>query len=224
MGGVEMIRFLKFLSVDLTHACNLNCDFCGKRVSERDGKHMTKQQLGVLLKFAAPHYQTIRISGGEPLVHPHFNSMMRMLLEYFSQINIATNGIALNRVDKDIYDKLNFLVSVYPGVNDDALDASHSNVYPIKVHEYFDPRHDPDLDDGAAKRVYAGCVLSMAKVVGDRVYACCHAETSEHFYSIGKVGVKVGPDWIEELQEVDTWKACKHCFVAHRSYGYNEPT
>jgi len=183
---------------------------------------MTEEQLGLLLKFVAPPHQTIRICGGEPLIHPHFNPMMRMLLNHFNQINIATNGIALDTVDRDIYDRLNFLVSVYPGVNDHILNASHSNVYPVKVHEYYDPHYNPGLDDEAAKRVYAGCVLSMSKVIGDKVYACCHAETSEHFYDIGEMGVKIGPNWIEELQQIDRWEACKHCFIAHRSYGWRD--
>ena len=219
-----MPRFLRYLSLDLTHACNLNCSFCGKRISERDSTHMTQEQLAVVLKFVAPLYQTIRISGGEPLVHPHFNAMMRMMLGHFGQINIATNGIALNRVSIDICDRLDFLVSVYPGVNDGAigLATSHSNVYRIEVNEYYDPHYDPDLDDESARRVYEGCVLSMAKVIGDKIYACCHAETVEHFYDIGEVGVKIDKDWIEKLQQVDTWKACKHCFIAHRSYGYTK--
>jgi len=206
------MRFLRYLSIDLTHACNLNCDFCGKRINERDGKHMTQEQLAVVLKFVTG-YQSVRISGGEPLVHPHFNDMMRTLLEHFNQINIATNGIALGRVGKDVYDKVNFLVSVYPGVNDAALSTADSNVYPVEIREFYDPHYDPNLSDEEAKRTYAGCVLSMTKVIGDKVYACCHAETVEHFYG-GTMGVKIEPDWRNELQKIERWRACKHCFVA----------
>lgn len=204
---------LKYLSIDLTQACNLSCTFCGKRTNERDGKHMTTDQLAVVLKFVTG-YKTMHVSGGDPLVHPRFNDMMRMILEKFNHVVVTTNGIALNRVYKDVYDKLNFLVSVYPGMNDDIVDAtiSHSNVTHRKAVEYFDPYFDPDLSDDAAKRTYAGCVLSMAKVIGDRIYACCHAETVEHFHG-GELGVRVGPDWRSRLQAIDKWKACKHCFI-----------
>lgn len=212
---------LKYLSIDLTHACNLSCDFCGKRINERRGAHMTKDQLAVVLKFVTG-YKIMHISGGEPLVHPYFNAMMRMILERFNRVAIATNGIALSRVDKDIYDKLGFHISVYPGVNDDIVSAtiSHSNVIHRKAAEYYDPCFDPDLSDEDAKRVYTGCVFSMAKVIVDKVYACCHGETVEYFYDVGEMGVTVDENWRKKLQEIERWKACKHCFIAPRSYGY----
>ena len=204
---------LSYLSIDLTQACNLNCNFCGKRISERNGRHMTEDQLGVVLKLVTG-YKTMHVSGGDPLVHPFFNSMMRTILEKFNHVVVTTNGLALNRVYKDVYDKLNFLISVYPGVNDDIVDSvsSHSNVTCRHTAEYFDPHYDPNLNDEDAKRVYAGCVLSMAKAIGGKIYACCHAETVEHFYG-GELGVTIGLDWKKRLQAIDRWKACKHCFI-----------
>ena len=149
--------------------------------------------------------------------------MMRMILEKFNHVVVTTNGLALDRVYEDVYDKLNFLVSVYPGVNDHIVSSvsSHSNVTCRSIAEYFDPLYDPDLNDEDAKRVYAGCVLSMAKVIGSKVYACCHGELVEHFYDVGEMGVAVDENWMAELEKVERWKACKHCYVVpHRSYGY----
>ena len=106
-GEGEMYRFLNYLSLDITHACNLNCSFCSKRISARNGKHMTADQLEDVLKFVTG-YKTMHVSGGDPLVHPFFNSMMRTILEKFNHVVVTTNGLALNRVYEDVYNKLNF--------------------------------------------------------------------------------------------------------------------
>lgn len=216
-------RFLAYLTIDITYACNLNCAFCSKRISERhDYKHMTEEQLAVVLKFVAPHYKIVHITGGEPLVHPQFNSMMRVLLERFERVVVTSNGIALDTVDKDIYDRLNFLVSVYPGVNDDVVDLvePHSNVVCRRESKtspgLCDPHYDPDIgSDEECKRVYAGCCYSYAKVVGSRVYPCCHGETMETFYGVKETGVTIDENWIENLQQVGGWRACRHCFLAY---------
>ncbi len=94
---------LKYLSIDLTHACNLSCDFCGKRINERRGAHMTKDQLAVVLKFVTG-YKIMHISGGEPLVHPYFNAMMRMILDTITLYSIwmgrvgSTMTIKISRI------------------------------------------------------------------------------------------------------------------------------
>lgn len=220
-------RFLTYLSIDITYACNLRCGFCSKRVGERDSNHMaqemTEEQLVVVLKFVAQHYKIVHITGGEPLMHPHFNPMMRMLLKKFDKVIVTTNGTMLDRVDKDIYDKLNFLVSVYPGINDDVVNLVEpcSNIVcrreSVTAPSLCDPRHDPSIDgDEECKRVYAGCCYPMAKVIGDKIYACCHSETSETFYGVAAMGVRISKNWIEELQQIENWRACRHCFLAYK--------
>lgn len=222
MVGVDT-RFLAYLTIDITYACNLRCPFCSKRIGQRNGKHMTDEQFAVVLKFVIPHYKIIHITGGEPLMHPRFNSMMRKLLELDKKVVVTTNGIALSNVDKNIYDKLNFLVSVYEGINDDVVNQveSYSNVICrrelISAPGLCDPYYDPDIDsDEECKHVYAGCRYSYAKVIGDKAYACCHAETSETFYGVEGLGVRISASWIGDLQQKDNWKACRHCFLAYQ--------
>ena len=210
------LRGTQWLSIDLTHRCNLSCAFCGKRVPER--RHtafsMTIPQIQAVCKHF--HQRVIRVSGGEPLVHPRFNEIAKMLLNHYEEVNVATNGLLLDRVDPDIFPRINFLVSIYPGVNDEAVQFAQGkdNVYAVRVKQLYDPLYNPYLSDDEAHAAYLSCPYIQIKVIRDQVYGCCHAETSERFYDTLTCHTYVGKNWLGGLSRLPIWKACKHCFMA----------
>ena len=205
------LRGLRWQSIDLTHRCNLNCDWCGKRTHESDYE-MTMAQMDNMLRYIQLPITSIHVSGGEPLIHPQFNAMMYKLLTRFNFITIATNGTMINHVSPALIadPRVNLLISYYSGRKHE--NSEHSDVTPAR---FYDPRHDPDLDDDAAKLVYEHCAYHQIKVIGDKVYDCCHAETVERV-SGGVYHAIVGPDWQVELESITRWPACKHCFISEK--------
>jgi len=203
------LKCLHWQNIDLTHRCNLHCDWCGKRTHESDYE-MTVEQIDNMLKYINLATDTIRVSGGEPTMHPQFNAIMYKLLTRFAIVKIATNGTQMNRVlpALTIDPRVNFLVSYYPGI--EPVDIEHIDSTP---DNFYNPRHDPDLDDDTARLICQHCPYTQVKIIGDRVYNCCHAETVERIYG-GVYHSIVGPDWQSELESVDRWKACRHCFIA----------
>ena len=202
------LRGLRWQSIDMTQRCTLKCDWCGKLTHESDHE-MTMEQIDNMLEHIRLDTDTIRVSGGEPLVHPQFNAIMYKLLTRFNAINVATNGTLINRIlpALTVDPRMNFLVSHYDARG---CDIEHIDVAPTY---FYDPRHDPDLGDSAAKFAYERCAYHQIKVIGDRVYDCCHAETVERVYG-GMYHSIVGENWRVELERADRWQACKHCFIS----------
>lgn len=90
-------RQFKNLRVSLTAACNYACTYCVPHGEKRRvAKHeLSDKQLirAVTLIRQATDVNKLRITGGEPLVSPHFDAFLSAVaLQNFSDISITTNG------------------------------------------------------------------------------------------------------------------------------------
>jgi MoaA/NifB/PqqE/SkfB family radical SAM enzyme len=90
-------RVLQYVTLELTYACNLDCFFC---YNDRDkpGQPLTLDQYRTLLQDLAD-MQTLflMLTGGEPMVHPHFFEIGAMTRELGFAVRVRTNGHNLNR-------------------------------------------------------------------------------------------------------------------------------
>jgi MoaA/NifB/PqqE/SkfB family radical SAM enzyme len=90
-------RILFDVSLELTYACNLDCFFC---YNDRDkpGKPLSLAQYHRLLEDLA-RMQTLHLmlTGGEPMVHPHFFAIGRKARDLGFVTRVRTNGHSLNR-------------------------------------------------------------------------------------------------------------------------------
>jgi MoaA/NifB/PqqE/SkfB family radical SAM enzyme len=90
-------RILHDVSLELTYACNLDCFFCYNDRAKA-GKPLTLAQYEELLDDLA-RMQTLylMLTGGEPMVHPHFFAIWRKARELGFVTRVRTNGHSLNR-------------------------------------------------------------------------------------------------------------------------------
>lgn len=90
-------RILHDVSLELTYACNLDCFFCYNDLAKA-GKPLTLAQYEELLEDLA-RMQTLylMLTGGEPMVHPHFFAIGRKARELGFVTRVRTNGHSLNR-------------------------------------------------------------------------------------------------------------------------------
>jgi organic radical activating enzyme len=206
---MEPLRGTQWLSIDLTHDCNLSCPWCGKLCP--DDYEMSMMQLTKVIDYFSDNHVTIRVSGGEPMIHPYAKEALILLSNSFGRVFVATNGtFPLPRIPN-----VHYLISHYPGVNDYEVAQYHAIHHVIDNIEFYDPYHDPDLDIETALEVYHKCHYVQMKVIGDNVYGCCHAETVQRVHG-GELGVKLNDRWEEALGELERWQACRHCFMAER--------
>jgi len=94
---VRQQRILHDASLELTYRCNLDCFYCYND-REKPGKQLSLEQYEVLLKDLA-RMQTLflMLTGGEPMIHPHFFEIGRMARDLGFVVRIRTNGHSLNK-------------------------------------------------------------------------------------------------------------------------------
>lgn len=175
---------------------------------------MTMDQVDNFCKyFGHLKPKKLRITGGEPLIHPLFIEVLYMLLNTFTDsiMQVTTNGILLK--SSMFLDRVCYVITPY-NENEDLTYPGRVNIYP-RPHGYYDRNHDPGLSDKQARRKHDNCLYKQIRVIGDNVYDCCHAETMERLRGCPPVHVRVGKNWEREFydQDKDRWIECVHCFV-----------
>ena len=94
---VRQQRMLHDVSLELTYDCNLDCFYC---YNDRDkpGQRLSLTQYRVLLQELAD-MQTLylMLTGGEPMLHPHFFEIGNLARELGFVTRVRTNGHSLGR-------------------------------------------------------------------------------------------------------------------------------
>jgi MoaA/NifB/PqqE/SkfB family radical SAM enzyme len=92
---VRARRLLHDVTLELTYRCNLDCFYCYND-REKLGKPLSLAQYRTLLVDLA-RMQTLflMLTGGEPMVHPHFFEIGRMTKELGFVVRVRTNGHTL---------------------------------------------------------------------------------------------------------------------------------
>jgi len=83
--------------IELTHSCNLACDYCymnSKLYSKKlFNKISTSKLLDKLGQLRDKGVLEIGITGGEPTLHPDFDKISQYALKNFESVEIITNGV-----------------------------------------------------------------------------------------------------------------------------------
>jgi hypothetical protein len=209
------------IQFEITHYCNKTCPLCDHRIQYSDYPGMTRAQYRYVVSCLDPaRFVSVNILGGEPLVHPGFVWFAERVLADFrhARVHILTNGRLMPRYRSrhpKLFGQLRWVVQEYPGFNDNVLAelAGLQNVHVRGYRPFWDPYRDPDLDEALARKIRAQCIHQV-RIIGDRLYNCCLAESIERYYHTESVHVTMSPNWREDWIRLETWKACQHCFRA----------
>lgn len=145
---------IKYIQIRIVNHCNLNCKYCGSccNVNEEHKYVDTAKFERDLkrLKHYLPRIESIKVLGGEPLLHPEIVKIMEIIRSYYpdSYLEIATNGLLLLQLSHATYKKFNELdvvvhISEYDpfySIKDEALNVLDSNgtkYYLTPVGKFF---------------------------------------------------------------------------------------
>ena len=97
LSKVRQQRVLHDVSLELTYRCNLDCFYCYND-RQKSGKPLSLEQYRRLLEDLA-EMQTLflMLTGGEPMMHPHFFEIGRMARDLGFVTRVRTNGHSMNR-------------------------------------------------------------------------------------------------------------------------------
>ncbi|MBL0225298.1 MAG: radical SAM protein [Geobacteraceae bacterium] len=127
----EGLRPPRFLTLAVTDGCNLDCCHCWVRAGKAScHSPVPLQNIRRLMEeFAALGGHGIRITGGEPLCHPHWLDILQHACAYgFKEVALQTNAMLLKDVHLPVLRELDF-----PGLSiqvslDGATPRAHDTV------------------------------------------------------------------------------------------------
>jgi len=101
------------VSFELTSRCNLNCQHC-LRDKSRDKDLDPALVKRVLEEVKTYGINFLSFTGGEPLIHPDFEEVIRYSVEQGFEISLVTNGLCLQEFsglfsDKSIKEKISLI-------------------------------------------------------------------------------------------------------------------
>lgn len=109
---------------NITRRCNLKCMHCYSDSDAREypGELSWEQCRAVIDDLAAFRVPGLLLSGGEPLIHPHFFDLARYARERGLRLTISTNGTLITA---DIAAELRAIGFAYVGISLDGIGDTH---------------------------------------------------------------------------------------------------
>ncbi len=109
---------------NITRRCNLRCIHCYSNSTSKhyDGELSLQQSIDVIDDLAAYQVPAILLSGGEPMLHPHFFDLAGYAISQGLRVTVSTNG---TRIDSHAAGRLKDLGITYVGISLDGIGAGH---------------------------------------------------------------------------------------------------
>ena len=183
------LPYLNRFEVHITDHCNLNCKGCSHFCPVADEKYVDVEQFRKDFQCLSQKIDvgTIRLLGGEPLLHKDLPELMQIARESFphSAINICTNGILLPTMDDEFWNTakrydIKIDMSKYPPLADKF--DSYINLIKEKSNQLGDINDIEDFayvlnekGDSDYKRTFDKCknkYSPIANLNNGRFYIC----------------------------------------------------
>lgn len=89
-------RTINTLRLSITDNCNLSCIYCQPKHLLTHISFMDIETIEHIFKVCKElQINKLKITGGEPLLHPNINEILKLSQQYFIETSITTNGILL---------------------------------------------------------------------------------------------------------------------------------
>lgn len=130
----ESIYEVEFLhaQVNITSRCNMRCEHC--RGAYGGATDLSMADFERLLLFSYRHLGVgggYLVSGGEPLLHPHFRELLLLLKQHFRQdgfVSVTTNGTFIDDSWLDFLQSLAF-PDLRIAISLDSIDPDRNNAF-----------------------------------------------------------------------------------------------
>lgn len=223
----EALRDHFTLEISITDVCDLSCNFCCHATRENPNKrHMPLDSIKQLAEVVTPHeFFAIKLSGGEPTLHPRFREIVMNLRKWFPAhfYTMASNGRLLLRHIDLLHQFDSIEVSHYPDLNDlvfrEISESRVSQHTSLTLWERVDGEgmHDVFTESNLdGESVYQRCRYpAWKKVVQGRIYPCSNifGLAIRQGFDAESVSVPIDGDWRHNLAQIDIEDHCKRCWV-----------
>jgi len=120
VGRKEEIGYIPpIFSVTISTACNLRCPTCLYSIKDPDvfmeGGFMEVNDFKSVINKYVPFIETVMLTGGEPLLHPKIDELVKIVKNKGLSVSISTNGILIiKKIDvMKSFDSVNVSIDSY---------------------------------------------------------------------------------------------------------------
>lgn len=178
---------LEYFAVDHCSLKCFGCSQCSPYMEEHFSDYkIFEKSLQILKKYLRP--QKITILGGEPLLHPDIDSIIRVAKEskMFEEIHITTNGTNIGRMSDNFWrdiDKL--IISKYPsnsvyidGIIDEINKKCELHNVELEVRDMKNFKHivlsEENKDSENVKEIFNRCIYKFYchTVSDNKIFRC----------------------------------------------------
>ncbi len=163
------------IQIEITGRCNMKCEHC--RASYQAQLDMPIDQIVKIVRFArqfSPNYKEIILSGGEPLMHRDFASVLIAVRNNGGEfITLTSNGSKLTRKHLDQVEELQFKRFVL-SVSLDSLNPERHNTFrghpgafrsAVRALQMVAKRNSPTMVASMRSTIQASQIDSMEEMV-----------------------------------------------------------
>lgn len=154
-----------YLRISLTERCNLRCFYCmpeeGIELMEKPSIMKLEEIVAISKAYVDLGVDTIRLTGGEPLIRKNFEFLTRKLAELGVTLKLTTNGILLDKY----YDLFEEIGLKKINVSLDTLDKA-KNAF-ITKRDYYD-RIMTNIQEGIQRGFQIKLNVVLIKGVNDK--------------------------------------------------------
>ncbi len=217
------------LEIAITDFCNLTCNFCSQGTPlQKDKLRMTYDQIKNYIKLAIKNNEIdiIKLSGGEPTMHPDFRKICKIIKKNQSKkiFQLASNGIKMKKYLHDliVFDQID--LTHYPNENDEIFfnlkKLKLKNVITYEKDNFvLDNVFDDNKNANKNFDVYKFCNYSkVKKIVQGRLYNCCIAFGQSIRKNINRENISLKIENSLNLNNnLDYKEVCSGCYVDVRN-------
>lgn len=157
-------RTHNYLRISLTDRCNLRCFYCmpeeGIELMEKPSIMTLEEIVEIAKTFVSLGVDTIRLTGGEPLVRKNFDFLARELTKLGVTLKLTTNGILIDKY-LDLFEEIGMKKI---NVSLDTLDKAKAAF--ITKRDYYD-RIMANIDAAIARGIQVKLNIVLIKDVND---------------------------------------------------------
>lgn len=148
-------------SVEVTNKCNLRCFGCGN-IFKREKDILSLDDWKKIFDKIKPYAKIIRLTGGEPTLHPNFFEILEVINDMDVSLNIFTNALWEDKVEiikrlKNFSNCISFLISFH-GLGPTSFSKFSGNNFTAEVYD--------KIVENIKYAVQCGFEVSTSTVIG----------------------------------------------------------
>jgi len=170
--GKKGIKIPMNLILNLTNKCNLKCIHCFKGCNNLNNQYLPLERIIDMLNFFKGNLTNIQLTGGEPMLHRDFNTILKYCIENF-RTTITTTATLMNSNN----------IEIFSGI---------SNVQ-ISLYSYDSKKHDDvTLTPGSYEKTINGIIEAVKAKINVTIGTILTKENYNEVEEIIKLAINLG--------------------------------